>query len=150
MPDAMTIRAATSGDAPVLCELVRQLGYPASESEIAARLEAVANFPRAAAFVATNRYGEVIGLATTHLFPSIHDDAPVAWLTTLVVLENARGAGIGSGLVRHVEQWAAQNGAQRIAVTSALHRSATHEFYLHREYENTGLRFTKPLPPRDP
>jgi GNAT superfamily N-acetyltransferase len=145
MADAITIRAAAPSDAPVLCELLTQLGYPTSEAEIPARLTAVANFPRAAAFVATNGFGEVVGLVTTHIFPSLHDNGPVAWLTTLVVLEDARGAGIGSKLVKHVELWAAQNGARRLSVTSGMHRKATHEFYEKRDYENTGLRFTKKL-----
>ena len=64
MADALTIRSAVPTDAPVLCELLGQLGYPASESEIPARLSAVANFPRAEAFVATNGYGEVVGLGS--------------------------------------------------------------------------------------
>jgi GNAT superfamily N-acetyltransferase len=145
MADSVTIRPAAPSDAPILCELLAQLGYPASVSEIPARLSALASFPRAAAFVAMNGYGEVVGLATTHIFPSIHDNGPVAWLTTLVVLEDARGAGIGSALVRHVEQWAAQNGAIRLSVTSGMHRKATHEFYEKRDYENSGLRFTKKL-----
>ena len=147
MADAITIRAAAPSDAPILCELLAQLGYPASVTDIPARLSALASFPRAAAFVATNGYGEVVGLATTHVFPSIHDNGPVAWLTTLVVLEDARGAGIGSALVRHVEQWAARNGAKRLSVTSGMHRKATHEFYEKRHYENTGLRFSKKLAP---
>ena len=145
MPDAITIRAAAPSDAPILCELLTQLGYPASEAEIPARLNAVASFPRAAAFVATNGYGEVVGVVTTHIFPSIHDNEPVAWLTTLVVLEDARGAGIGSALVKHVEEWAIRNGAKRLSVTSGMHRKATHAFYEKREYESTGLRFTKKL-----
>jgi predicted N-acetyltransferase YhbS len=145
MPDAITIRPAAPSDAPVLCELLAQLGYPASITDIPARLSAVATFPRAAAFVATNGYGEVVGLVTAHIFPSIHDNDPVAWLTTLVVLEDARGAGIGSMLVKHVEKWAARNGARRVSVTSGMHRKATHEFYEKRDYENTGLRFTKKL-----
>ena len=147
MADAITIRAAAPSDAPILCELLAQLGYPASVAEIPARLSALASFPRAAAFVATNGYGEVVGLATAHIFPSIHDNGPVAWLTTLVVLEDARGAGIGSVLVTHVEQWAVSNGAKRLSVTSGMHRKATHEFYERRDYENTGLRFTKKLAP---
>ncbi|HEV7596030.1 MAG TPA: GNAT family N-acetyltransferase [Gemmatimonadaceae bacterium] len=145
MPEAITIRPAAPSDAPALCELLAQLGYPASEAEIPARLNAVASFPRAAAFVATNGYGEVVGLVTTHIFPSIHDNEPVAWLTTLVVLEDARGAGIGSTLVKHAEQWAELNGAKRISVTSGKQRRATHEFYENRDYENSGLRFTKRL-----
>ena len=145
MPDVITIRVAASSDAPTLCLLLEQLGYPTAESEIPARLAALGSFPSAAAFVATNGFGEVVGLATAHLLPSIHDSDPVAWLTTLVVLEDAREAGIGSALVRHVERWAAQRGARRISVTSGIQRKATHAFYENREYENTGLRFGKRL-----
>ena len=145
MPDAITIRPAAPSDAPALCELLEQLGYPASITDIPSRLNAVASFPRAAAFVATNGYGEVVALATTHIFPSIHDNEPVAWLTTLVVLEDARGLGIGSALVRHVEGWATRNGAKRLSVTSGKQRKGTHEFYEKRDYENTGLRFSKRL-----
>ncbi|HEX3533209.1 MAG TPA: GNAT family N-acetyltransferase [Gemmatimonadaceae bacterium] len=145
MPDAVTIRPAVPSDAPALCELLAQLGYPASQTDIPARLNAVAGFPRAAALVATNGYGEVVGMVTAHIFPSIHDNEPVAWLTTLVVLEDARGAGIGSTLVKHVEDWATRNGARRLSVTSGKQRKATHEFYEKRNYENTGLRFSKKL-----
>jgi predicted N-acetyltransferase YhbS len=145
MPDVITIRPAAPSDAPTLCELLEQLGYPANESEIPERLAALASFPSAAAFVATNGFGEVVGLVTAHLIPSVHDNDLVAWLTSLVVLEDAREAGIGSALVRHVERWAAQKGARRISVTSGIQRKATHAFYEKRDYENTGLRFGKKL-----
>ena len=141
----MTIRLAVPADAPAISELLGQLGYPASASEIPQRLRAIADFSSAAAFVSTNRYGEVVGLITSHIIPSIHDNEPVAWLTTLVVLADARGAGIGSDLVRHVERWAAEKGAKRLSVTSGAHRQATHEFYEKRDYERTGLRFSKRL-----
>src|SRR5688572_11448935 len=145
MADSVAIRAAVPADAPILSELLTQLGYPTPVSEIPDRLGAIGNYANAAAFVATNRYGEVVGLITAHLFPSIHDNSPVAWLTTLVVLEDARGAGIGSALVRHVELWAERRGAKRLSVTSGIQRQATHEFYEKRDYERTGLRFTKRL-----
>ena len=145
MADAVTIRLAVPADAPILSELLAQLGYPATVPEIPQRLSAIANHPAAAAFVATNRYGEVVGLITAHIIPSIHDNDPVAWLTTLVVLEDARGAGIGSALVRHVERWAIEKGARRLSVTSGIQRLSTHEFYEKRDYERTGLRFSKRL-----
>ena len=145
MPEVITIRGAAPSDARTICELLEQLGYPATESEIPARLSALTSFPTAAAFVATNGFGEVVGLVTAHLIPSVHDNDPVAWLTTLVVLEDAREAGIGSALVRHVERWAAEKGARRISVTSGIQRKATHAFYEKRDYENTGLRFGKKL-----
>jgi predicted N-acetyltransferase YhbS len=134
-------------DSPVLSELLAQLGYPAPVSDVPRRLQAIADFAGAAAFVATNRYGEVVGLITAHIFPSIHDNGPVAWLTTLVVLEDARGAGIGSALVRHVEGWAVEKGAKRLSVTSGIQRHSTHEFYEKRAYQRTGLRFSKQLAP---
>ena len=140
------IRPALASDAPILSELLTQLGYPCSPAEIPARLDAFARFPQAAALVATNGYGEVVGLITSHIVSSIHDNDPVAWLTTLVVLEDARGAGVGSALVKHIEEWASRNGARRLSVTSATHREETHAFYEKRGYENTGLRFAKNLP----
>jgi GNAT superfamily N-acetyltransferase len=144
MADVITIRPAAPADAPILSELLEQLEHPAPLSEIPTRLSALASFPNAAAFVATNGYGEVVGLATSHILPTIHRGA-VAWLTTLVVLEDARGAGIGSALVRHVEQWAARNGATTLSVNSGTRRKATHDFYQKRDYAHTGLRFTKNL-----
>lgn len=139
------IRRAEASDAQTLSELLTQLGYPSSASEIRGRLDALVTFPRAEAFVAINGFGEVVGLVTGHLFPSIHDNQPVAWLTTLVVLEDARGAGIGSSLVKHIEEWATQNGAARLAVTSASHREEAHAFYEKRDYQRTGVRFGKRL-----
>ena len=139
------IRPAVASDAPILSELLTELGYPCSAAEIPARLDAFARFPQAVALVATNGYGEVVGLITSHIVSSIHDNDPVAWLTTLVVLEDARGAGVGSALVKHIEEWASSNGAKRLSVTSALHREDTHAFYEKRDYERTGVRFGKRL-----
>jgi predicted N-acetyltransferase YhbS len=139
------IRPAVASDAPILSELLTQLGYPCSPAEIPARLDASGRFPQAVALVATNGYGEVVGLITSHIVPSIHDNDPVAWLTTLVVLEDARGAGVGSALVKHIEEWASRNGAKRLSVTSAMHREETHAFYEKRDYARTGLRFSKRL-----
>ena len=145
MRDAVTIRPAAISDASAVCELLAQLGYPAAPHEIPNRLTALTTYPQAVVLVATNGYGEVVGLGTSHIFPSIHDNEPVAWLTSLVVLEDARGAGIGSALVEYIEKWAARNGAKRLSLTSGLHRTAAHDFYQRRNYENTGLRFTKKL-----
>ena len=141
------IRRAEARDAHALSELLTQLGYPSSASEISARLDKLTKYEGAVALVAINGFGEVVGLVTGHLVPSIHDNQPVAWLTTLVVLEDARGAGIGSSLVTHIEEWATQNGARRLAVTSATHREDAHAFYEKRDYERTGVRFGKRLSP---
>ena len=144
------IRRAEANDAHALSELLTQLGYPSSASEISARLDTLAKYEGAIALVAINGFGEVVGLVTGHLVPSIHDNQPVAWLTTLVVLEDARGAGIGSSLGGQIEQWAVKSGAKRLAVTSATHREEAHAFYEKRDYDRTGVRFGKRLSPDPP
>jgi GNAT superfamily N-acetyltransferase len=46
-------------------------------------------------------------------------------------------------LVARAEEWAAEHGALRISLTSALHRESAHKFYKARDYEHTGVRLTK-------
>ena len=140
----LRIRAAEASDAAAIAILLGQLGYPAAPEDIPRRIEAVTNFSDAIAVVAEDERG-VVGLVTAHVFPSIHSGELRAWLTTLVVLERARGEGVGSKLVSYVESWAASRGVPRIAVTSGKQRERTHKFYQARGYEWTGLRFMKTL-----
>ncbi len=95
------------------------------------------------AFIAEDANGEAVGMVTVHLFPTMHTSEPAAWLTAVVVDENARGQGVGSSLVKHAENWAIEHGALRISLTSALHRERAHEFYKSRDNEHTGVRLTK-------
>jgi GNAT superfamily N-acetyltransferase len=145
MNSGVTIRPATVDDSAIIAVLLDQLGYPALVEDIPPRLEALNNLPTAIAIVAEDPERGVIGLITSHLFPSIHDNEQVAWLTTLVVLDGVRSQGVGSQLVLFVEEWAARNGASRITVTSHKRRKRTHQFYQQRGYEWTGLRLTKSL-----
>jgi GNAT superfamily N-acetyltransferase len=141
--DSPKIRPAASGDAATLGRLLEQLGYPTDADEIPQRLEKLHARPGTAVLVAENERGEVVGVVTIHLFPALHSDEPAAWLTAVVVDESARGQGVGSALVARAEEWAAEHGATRIALTSALHREAAHDFYKARDYEHTGVRLTK-------
>lgn len=141
--DSLKIRPAASGDAATLGRLLAQLGYPTDAGEIPHRLEKLDSRPGTTVLVAENAAGEVLGVVTIHLFPTLHTDEPVAWLTAVVVEEKARGQGVGSALVARAEDWAAGHGASRIALTSALHRGAAHEFYKARDYEHTGVRLAK-------
>ena len=138
----MNIREAADGDAPSLAGLLGQLGYPADARDLPRRLTRLAERGTAVAFVAEME-GRVVGVTTAHAFASIHAERDVAWLTTLVVDEKARGQGIGSTLVTRAEAWAIQHGAPRISLTSALHRKHAHDFYKTRNYEHTGVRLTK-------
>jgi GNAT superfamily N-acetyltransferase len=139
------IRPAKNSDSPAISILLDQLGYPTPAEDVPRRLEAVTEFGDAIAMVAEDPSRGVVGLITAHVFPSVHSRNPVAWLTTLVTLDAARGEGVGSKLVSFVEDWALTRGADRVAVTSATHREWAHKFYLDRGYELTGRRFVKTL-----
>ena len=144
--DSLRIRSARPEDAPALSRLLGQLGYPTDADEIPARIEQMHGRPGTTLLVA-DLAGQPVGLVTVHLFPSIHASEPNAWLTTVVVDETVRGSGVGSALVRHAEEWARQQGAVRISLTSALRRVEAHEFYKARDYEHTGVRLTKVFAP---
>src|SRR5688572_27147794 len=131
-------------DAEDLAELLSQLGYPCSPSEIPARLEKLTEGPNVLMTVAEHQ-DIVVGIVTGHVLHAIHRPEPVAMLTALVVLESARGLGIGRQLVGHVEQWARRHGARTISLTSALRRVDAHDFYRKLGYEHTGLRLAKSL-----
>jgi GNAT superfamily N-acetyltransferase len=143
--DSLTIRSATAGDAGALSLLLGQLGYPTSEAEIPGRLERLYARPGSTVFVAETADGEVIAAVTVHLFQALHTDEPTAWLTAVVVEENARGRGVGAAIVEYAERWAMERGAHRISLTSATRRVRAHEFYRNHGYDQTGVRLAKNL-----
>lgn len=145
--DSITIRSANAGDAAALSLLLGQLGYPSDAEEIPERLEKLYARPGSTVLVAETANGEVIAAVTVHLFQALHTTEPTAWLTAVVVEENARGRGIGAEIVQYAERWAVERGANKISLTSATRRQRAHEFYKDHGYEQTGVRLAKELVP---
>ena len=146
--ETVVVRRALASDAAALATLVGVLGYPAEPDAMPTRLAALRESGHAVALVA-ELGGVVIGLATAHVITTIHGSSPVALLTALVVAESARGHGAGRQLVAAAEEWARENGASRIAVTSGAQRTDAHRFYERIGYARTGGRFGKLLGPTD-
>ena len=142
MGEPILIRAPVQGDAPALSRLMGELGYPSDVNEIPDRLSVLAKHPGVLTLVAELQ-GRVVGAMTVHVYPAIHVTPPVAQLTVLVVADELRGRGIGRELVARAETFAREHGATRISLTSALHRTAAHEFYKLLGYEHTGVRLVK-------
>jgi GNAT superfamily N-acetyltransferase len=145
-PSGAIIRTAEQGDAAMLAVLLEQLGYPATADEVVERLARLGQLRTAVVLVGEVK-NEVVALATSHVFPSIHATPPAALLTTLVVHAAHRGAGIGAALCRAVEDWARAQGAIRISLTSGLQRAGAHVFYERIGYQRTGVRLGKTLTP---
>lgn len=141
----VVIREPRHSDASAIASLLVELGHPAKPEEIPARLDELELDGKVSAAWVAELDGQAVGLATARKFPAIHQSAPVAWLTVLVVAERVRGRGIGQQLVRLAEEWARDRGAAKLALTSALHRVEAHEFYKRLGYAHTGVRLAKSL-----
>lgn len=143
---AVAIRPAVADDAPQLAALLGHLGYPADAADLPGRLLRLRSGGDDA-FVAVLD-GETVGLATVHSRAVLHVARPVAQLTALVVPPAMRGRGVGRALVAAAEQWARAQGAERLVVTTALHRADAPLFYERLGFEHTGRRYVKQLEER--
>jgi GNAT superfamily N-acetyltransferase len=141
----ITIRDARASDAEALAHLCTQLGYPTTPTVMPARLARLHADQNARAFVAETA-GAMAGLTTIHLRSTINHDAPIAQLTLLVVDESRRTQGVGRALVHAVENWAREQGAKRLVVTTALNRAVAHAFYERLGFAHTGRRYAKDFP----
>jgi GNAT superfamily N-acetyltransferase len=141
----MDVRPARDDDAPSVAELLDHLGYPAPPSDIPARLARLRAKGDADTLVAVVD-GRVVGLATVHARDVLHHAHPVVQLTALVVPPDMRGRGVGRTLVSAVERWAAARGADRLVLTTALHRAEAPAFYERLGFEHTGRRYARRIP----
>ena len=139
------VRDARLGDAPVVAELLADLGYPATARQAEARLRHLERDPASRVLVAVAS-GEVLGLATLHVMPLVERDAPACAVTALVVAKRARRRGVGTALADALEGEARERGCDRLVLGSAERRADAHAFYTRLGYAHTGRRFVKALP----
>jgi GNAT superfamily N-acetyltransferase len=138
-----TIRSATAADAAGAARLVTELGYPTETEQMAGRLAAILADDSYAALIAESQ-GSVVGLAGGRTGCYFEKDGRYAHLLVLVVASEARGAGVGTALLRAFEQWALARDTNTIVLTSSTHRHEAHAFYQRRGFRQTGVRLVKP------
>jgi GNAT superfamily N-acetyltransferase len=142
-----TIRPAGTGDVARLTVLLEQLGYPADEARVRARLDDWLTDPRSVLVVA-EAAGLVSGVAAFHAMPLLEQDGRRGRLVALVVDDSCRGQGVGRALVAEVEREARRLGCRELEVTSTRTREAAHSFYRGLGYDDVcarSARFVKPL-----
>ena len=129
MTDAatVTIRPATTADAPRLAALLTDEGYPAGETDLAARIERFST-PESHVLVA-EAAGEVIGFVAFHLVPRFETDERFARIVALVVDPGVRERGIGKRLMADAERAAGAAGAAFLEVTSGHHRPEARKLF---------------------
>ena len=140
------VRRARSSDAARLAMLSGELGYPATSSEIKARLRQLRPASSDAVFVAEDGTGEVIGWLHASVTPLL--EVPLrAEVNGLVVAEGHRSAGAGAQLLEAAENWARKKKCVNMSVRSNVLRERAHKFYERQGYEHykTQKAFRKQL-----
>jgi ribosomal protein S18 acetylase RimI-like enzyme len=135
-------------DAAALAQLMCELGYETTKSEMQMRVQRIATDERCRTFVAVHN-GEVCGMIGTVTYPSYEHNDPSGRILALAILSTMRRYGIGRALIATAERDFAQRGIRRIALNTRLAREDAHKFYESLGYERNGWRFVKQLSVRD-
>jgi GNAT superfamily N-acetyltransferase len=129
------VRNAKSSDAKQIARLCGELGYPATPSQVTARLRRLAPAARHAVFVAEYDGAGVIGWVHVSVSHLLENDLR-AEVNGLVVGEGQRSAGAGAKLLEAAEEWARKRGCLGMNVGSNVIRERAHKFYEREGYEH--------------
>jgi len=140
-----TIRAAEMNDAAALAQLMCELGYETTKSEMQMRVERIVADERYRTFVAV-RDAKVCGMIGTVTSLSYEHNDPGGRILALAVFSTMRRCGIGRALIATAEEDFAHRGIRRVALNTRLAREDAHKFYESLGYERNGWRFVKQLP----
>ncbi|MEW5959544.1 MAG: GNAT family N-acetyltransferase [Chloroflexota bacterium] len=139
------IRRALSEDAPLIAEILRDLGwfeYLAAEAP-AATAGRVGHFlaqclagDRQSVYVAEAGPGEILGYAGVHWLPYLFLPGPEGYISELFVRESGRGQGVGSRLLEAIKIEAKTRGCFRLTLINNRRR----ESYQRGFYKKQGWR----------
>ncbi|HEU6449494.1 MAG TPA: GNAT family N-acetyltransferase [Verrucomicrobiae bacterium] len=140
------IRKAREEDCPEIARFAAQLGYPTTDDAVRKRLERLMSSSNDVVFVAETGDGALAGWVHGVLSQFLESDYRVE-IAGLVVDEQFHRQGIGRDLVKHVEQWAMENGVDEVSVRCRTTRAQAHSFYEELGYRNvkTQIVFRKTL-----
>lgn len=89
--------------------------------------------------------GRLLGFVDVEFRQRLNFLPAQAWIPDLVVAEDARGRGIGAALLAEAEKRARARGCWGMSLESAKWREASHVFYEHVGWKDTGNAFTRAL-----
>jgi GNAT superfamily N-acetyltransferase len=147
MAEASRIRPARLSDARSIARLTGELGYAATNEEIATRLALLLGSALHFVAVAETPGATLSGWISVERRLTL-EAGERAELTGLVVTPAARRKGIGRNLLAAAEQWAAALMLPAICVRSNIARTESHGFYLDLDYlrKKTQHVYEKRLP----
>jgi GNAT superfamily N-acetyltransferase len=132
---AISIRDAAASDAERLATLLTDEGYPAGQSDLAARID---RFSKTGSHVlVAEAAGVVIGFIAFHVIPRFETDERFIRVIALVVDPGERERGVARLLLADVERIAIEEGVSFLEVTAGRHRPEARQLFESLGYEAT-------------
>ncbi len=140
----LVIRNATHADSAALSVLLEELGYAREDAFVREKLKRLSLGQGDRIFVAEIR-GRVVGFASCHVMPLIHEQDDLCRITSIIVEHAHRRQKIGFQLMNAIEKYAKVAGCSRVEVTSGEFRHDAHIFYERIGYRAVSRRFLKDI-----
>ena len=140
----INIRTATPEDYPAIASLIKnELGYPlVDEPKLYARLDAMRLSDSHVTAVAVLE-DRVIGFVGFFKGMAYNYDDDYIQILAIATLSDLQNKGVGSQLLRWVEDYALDNNAHIIKLTSRLKRTEAHLFYESNGFTRISYGFSK-------
>jgi GNAT superfamily N-acetyltransferase len=148
MTTTLRVREMRAGDSGAVAALSEELGYPAGDGDMAARIAALTLDGEAVLLVAETAAGDIAGWIHVASRRGL-ESAPFAEIVGLVVARTRRRQGAGRLLLRAGESWAAGRGLARIRVRSNVARDVAHAFYPAMGYRRVKTQHVYERAPRE-
>lgn len=143
------VRPPQEGESAAIAELLEQLGYPATEEQVLARLAVLLASPDRAVLVAElslpTQERFVAGVVALEMGNLLHRDERQAEITSLVTDRRFRHRGVARALVSQAEAIARRSGCGFVHVRSGRLRDDAHGFWRALGFEESHLDFDKTL-----
>ena len=142
MYHSTVIRSAQLQDAHAIMPLVEQLGYPTDLETLTKRIQIYLESPSDTSLFVAQSDNRIVGLIALAIFENFVTPTTnrTCRITALVVDNTCRKQGIGRLLIQQAEQWASENQAGIVELTSGTRRAqdGAHDFYAKLGYANDG------------
>lgn len=141
-----TIRKAVPGDVKTLIKLLQILfsietDFQFDESKQGRGLQLMIAAPGRRCIMVAEADGQVIGMCSAQLLISTAAGGTVALVEDMVVAGEYRGRGIGKHLLSAIEDWAVQQGAERLELLADRANTPALNFYEKMKWRQTHLIF---------
>ena len=130
------IRRAVEGDVETAHRMIQALGYPHLEHDDFKRIFAeTIHHQDTLIYLAEDTSGRALGLMTISHRPQLRLTGKLVSIDELVVIEEARGSGVGRALLQKAKSLTASLNAPRLE----LHTKRTRESYRRQFYVKNGF-----------